>query len=298
MFAAMDYVGRIFRPPSEAHSLLLQVTVGCSHNRCSYCDMYRDKQFKPKPWPTIEQDLREAARHGARGLRSDKVFLCDGDALILSTKRLLEILAGIRTHLPWVTRVGTYGDTRSVGNKSVEELRALRDAGLGIIYHGMESGSDEVLARIDKGGTRAELIATADKLREADLVHSVIVLLGIGGEALSEQHAHATASALSRMDPPYVGALTTTVLPGTPLFEQQARGEFVLPGKFRMLEELRTIVAELECSNCRFSSNHASNYVPLRGTLPHDKPAMLDVLDEIIARGDERLLKPERLRAL
>lgn len=298
MFAAMDYVGRIFRPPSEAHSLLLQVTVGCSHNRCSYCDMYRDKQFKPKPWPTIEQDLREAARHGARGLRSDKVFLCDGDALILSTKRLLEILAGIRTHLPWVTRVGTYGDTRSVGNKSVEELRTLREAGLGIVYHGMESGSDEVLARIDKGGTRAELIATADKLRAADLVHSVIVLLGIGGEALSERHAHETASALSRMDPPYVGALTTTVLPGTPLFEQQARGEFVLPGKFRMLEELRTIVAELECSNCRFSSNHASNYVPLRGTLPHDKPAMLAVLDEIIARGDERLLKPERLRAL
>lgn len=298
MFAAMDYVGRIFRPPSEAHSLLLQVTVGCSHNRCSYCDMYRDKQFKPKPWPTIEQDLREAARHGARGLRSDKVFLCDGDALILSTKRLLEILAGIRTHLPWVTRVGTYGDTRSVGNKSVEELRALREAGLGIVYHGMESGSDEVLARIDKGGTRAELIATADKLRAADLVHSVIVLLGIGGEALAGRHAHETASALSRMDPPYVGALTTTVLPGTPLFEQQARGEFVLPGKFRMLEELRTIVAELECSNCRFSSNHASNYVPLRGTLPHDKPAMLAVLDEIIARGDERLLKPERLRAL
>jgi radical SAM superfamily enzyme YgiQ (UPF0313 family) len=298
MFAAMDYVGRIFRPPSEAHSLLLQVTVGCSHNRCSYCDMYRDKQFKPKPWPTIEQDLREAARHGARGLRSDKVFLCDGDALILSTKRLLEILAGIRTHLPWVTRVGTYGDTRSVGHKSVEELQALREAGLGIVYHGMESGSDEVLARIDKGGTRAELIATADKLRAADLVHSVIVLLGIGGEALSERHAHETASALSRMDPPYVGALTTTVLPGTPLFEQQARGEFVLPGKFRMLEELRTIVAELECSNCRFSSNHASNYLPLRGTLPHDKSAMLAVLDEIIARGDERLLKPERLRAL
>lgn len=298
MFAAMDYVGRIFRPPSEAHSLLLQVTVGCSHNRCSYCDMYRDKQFKPKPWPTIEQDLREAGRHGARGLRSDKVFLCDGDALILSTKRLLEILAGIRTHLPWVTRVGTYGDTRSVGNKSVEELQALREAGLGIVYHGMESGSDEVLARIDKGGTRAELIATADKLRAAGLVHSVIVLLGIGGEALSERHAHETASALSRMDPPYVGALTTTVLPGTPLFEQQARGEFVLPGKFRMLEELRTIVAELECSNCRFSSNHASNYVPLRGTLPHDKAAMLAVLDEIIARGDERLLKPERLRAL
>jgi radical SAM superfamily enzyme YgiQ (UPF0313 family) len=294
----MDYVGRIFRPPSEGPSLLLQVTIGCSHNRCSYCDMYRDKAFKPKPWPTIEQDLREAAAQGARGVRSDRVFLCDGDALILSTKRLLEILAGIRRYLPWVTRVGTYGDTRSVGKKSVPELEALREAGLGIVYHGMESGDDEVLTRIDKGGTRAELITTAGKLREAGLTHSVIVLLGIGGVALSEQHAHHTASALTEMDPPYVGALTTTVLPGTPLGDQQARGEFVLPSKFRMLEELRTIVGESEFSDCRFSSNHASNYLPLRGTLPQDRPSMLALLDEVITRGDERLLKPERLRAL
>lgn len=294
----MDYIGRIFRPPSEAQSLLLQVTTGCSHNRCSYCDMYRDKQFKPKPWPTIEQDLREAAARGHRGMRSDRVFLCDGDALILSTKRLLEILAGIREHLPWVTRVGTYGDTRSVGKKSLAELGELRDAGLGIVYHGMESGDDEVLARIDKGGTRAELITTAAKLRDAKLVHSVIVLLGIGGVALSEAHARNTASALTQMDPPYVGALTTTVLPGTPLGEQQARGEFVLPSKFRMLEELRTLIGESEFSDCRFSSNHASNYLPLRGTLPHDKAPMLALLDEVIARGDERLLKPERLRAL
>ncbi len=294
----MDYVGRIFRPPSEAHSLLVQVTVGCSHNRCSYCDMYRDKQFKPKPWPTIEQDLREAAAQASRGARSERVFLCDGDALILSTKRLLEILAGIRQYLPWVTRVGTYGDTRSVGNKSLAELHELREAGLGIVYHGMESGDDQVLTRIDKGGTRSELIATAAKLRAAGLVHSVIVLLGIAGLALSEDHARNTASALTEMDPPYVGALTTTVLPGTPLFDQQARGEFVLPGKFRMLEELRTIVAASEFSNCRFSSNHASNYLPLRGTLPRDKQPMLALLDDVIARGDERRLKPERLRAL
>jgi len=294
----VDYVGKIFRPPSEAPSLLLQVTLGCSHNRCSYCDMYRDKQFKPKAWPTIEQDLREAAELGARGHRSDRVFLCDGDALILSTKRLLEILGGIRHYLPWVTRVGTYGDTRSVGKKSVAELRALREAGLAIVYHGMESGDDEVLVQIDKGGTRAELIATAAKLRESGLTHSVIVLLGIGGVARSEQHAHNTASALTAMDPPYVGALTTTVLSGTPLGDQQASGEFVLPSKFRMLAELRTIVAESEFSDCRFSSNHASNYLPLRGTLPRDKPAMLAMLDEVITRGDERLLKPERLRAL
>lgn len=294
----MDYVGRIFRPPSEAQSLLLQVTIGCSHNRCVYCDMYRDKQFRPKPWERIEADLREAARLGARGLRSERVFLCDGDALILSTGKLLQILAGIREHLPWVTRVGTYGDTRSVGRKSVEELEQLRTAGLSIVYHGMESGDDEVLSMIDKGGTRAELLTTAQKLRAAGITHSVIVLLGIGGVALSEQHARNTATALCEMDPPYVGALTTTIVPGTPLAEMATRGEFELPSKFRMLEELRVIVADSEFSRCRFSSNHASNYLPLRGDLPRDKPAMLAVLDEVIARGDERLLKPERLRGL
>jgi len=294
----MDYVGRIFRPPSEAHSLLLQVTIGCSHNRCVYCDMYRDKQFRPKPYEQIEADLREAASLARRGFRSDRVFLCDGDALILSTRKLLEILAGIREHLPWVTRVGTYGDTRSVGRKSPEELTQLREAGLSIVYHGMESGDDEVLAMIDKGGTRAELITTASKLRAAGITHSVIVLLGIGGVALSEQHARNTATALSEMDPPYVGALTTTIVPGTPLAELAARGEFELPSKFRMLEELRELVGGSEFSDCRFSSNHASNYLPLRGQLPRDKAAMLGVLDEVIARGDERLLKPERLRGL
>jgi radical SAM superfamily enzyme YgiQ (UPF0313 family) len=294
----MDYVGRIFRPPSEAHSLLLQVTIGCSHNRCVYCDMYRDKQFRPKPWEQIEADLREAAALGRRGYRSDKVFLCDGDALILSTRKLLQILAGIREHLPWVTRVGTYGDTRSVGRKSVDELTQLREAGLGIVYHGMESGDDEVLELIDKGGTRTELLTTASRLRAANILHSVIVLLGIGGVALSEQHARHTAATLSEMDPPYVGALTTTIVPGTPLAAMAAAGEFVLPSKFRMLEELRVLVAASEFSACRFSSNHASNYLPLRGELPRDRAELLAVLDEVIRRGDEGLLKPERLRGL
>lgn len=294
----MDYVGRIFRPPSEAHSLLLQVTIGCSHNRCVYCDMYRDKQFRPKPWELIEADLREAAALGARGVRSKRVFLCDGDALILGNKRLMQILAGIRHYLPWVERVGTYGDTRSVGRKSVEQLIELREAGLGIVYHGMESGDDQVLELIDKGGTRPELIETAAKLRAAGITHSVIVLLGIGGVALSEPHAVHTAETLTQMDPPYVGALTTTIVPGTPLAEMAARGEFELPSKFRMLEELRTIVAESEFSDCRFSSNHASNYLPLRGTLPGDKAGIVALLDEVLARGDERLLKPEHLRGL
>ena len=291
----MDYVGRIYRPPSEARSLLLQVTVGCSHNRCVYCDMYRDKQFRPKPWEKVEADLREAA---AGGPAFERVFLCDGDALILGTRRLMQILEGIRVHLPWVERVGVYGDTRSVLRKSVAELTELRDAGLGIVYHGMETGDDEVLKLIDKGGTRDECIATAERLRDAGLIHSVMVLLGIGGQALSEQHARNTASALTAMNPPYVGALTTTIVPGTTLDGMVGRGVFTLPGKFRLLEELRIIVADSSFSATRFSANHASNYLPIRAELPRDREALLQLLDRVIEARDERLLKPELLRAL
>jgi radical SAM superfamily enzyme YgiQ (UPF0313 family) len=291
----MDYVGRIFRPPSEAPSFLLQVTVGCSHNSCVYCDMYRDKKFSAKPWDVIQRDIAEAAEVGSRFRR---VFLCDGDALILSTRKLLKILTEIREQLPWVERVGTYGDTRSVGRKSVAELKELREAGLGIVYHGMETGDDEVLQRIDKGGTRTEAIETARRLREAGIAHSVMVLLGIGGKDLSQQHATNTGRTLTEMDPPYVGALTTTVVPGTPLAQMQARGEFELPDKFELLEELRTIVAHSEFSNCRFSANHASNYLPVRSTLPRDKPELLEALDHVLSKRDPRMLKPESLRGL
>jgi radical SAM superfamily enzyme YgiQ (UPF0313 family) len=291
----MEYVGRIYRPPSEANSMLLQVTVGCSHNRCAYCDMYRDKKFTAKPWLQIESDLREAAEMGPS---FEKVFLCDGDALILSTRRLVQILEGIRKHLPWVRRVGTYADTRSVGNKSVDELSELRGAGLEILYHGMESGDDEVLKFVDKGGTVAEVEDMAHKVGAAGMIHSVIILLGIGGTEMSEQHARNTAKTLTRIDPPFVGALTTTVIPGTPLHAMQERGDFSLPGKFRLLEELRTIVADSEFSKCRFSSNHASNYLPIRSELPRDKSAIVSILDEVLERGDERELKPEFLRGL
>ncbi len=291
----MDYVGRIFRPPSEAHSLLLQVTVGCSHNKCVYCDMYLDKRFTPKPWETVLADILEAKDAGPV---TRKLFLCDGDALILSTRRLMQILEAIAEHLPWIDRVATYGDTRSVGKKSIEELTELRQAGLGIVYHGVESGDDEVLELIQKGGTRAQCIETAQKLRAADIAHSVIILLGIGGTRLSEQHAKNTASVLTEMDPPYVGALTTTVVPGTPLVELRKTGTYEMPAKFRMLEELRTIVKDSELTNCRFSTNHASNYLPMRSVLPRDKDEVLQVLDRVLEARDPRMLKPEAMRGL
>ena len=291
----MDYVGSIFRPPSEASSLLLQVTVGCSHNRCTFCDMYREKRFSTKPFATVRADLEEAA---ALGPVFDRVFLCDGDALILSTARLLELLGAIRELMPWVKRVGTYGDSRSVLAKSVEELLALRAAGLGIVYHGVESGDDVTLARIDKGGTAADCLETARRLRAASLRHSVIVLLGIGGVERSREHAEATARLLTGMDPSFVGALTTTVLPGTPLAEEERTGRFVLPDRFAILAELRTLVAESRFTTCRFSANHASNHLPLTGRLPKDRDALLAVLDRTLATRDERLLRPEWMRGL
>ncbi|MDH5492686.1 MAG: radical SAM protein [Myxococcales bacterium] len=291
----VDYVGRIFRPPSEARSLLLQVSVGCSHNRCTYCDMYTEKSFRTKPFSRIEADLEEARRALPR---FDRIFLCDGDALILSERRLLQILGAIREKLPWVERIGVYGDTRSVGGKSVESLRRLREAGLGIVYHGMESADPAVLTRIRKGGTAEECIETADKLREAGIVHSVMVLLGVGGRDRSEAHAHATAAALTRMQPRYVGALTLTVVPGTPIAAEQERGEFALPDRFGLLGELRTIVAESELRATRLSANHASNYLPIRADLPQMKGEVLSLLDRVIASRDESLLKPESLRGL
>src|SRR5690606_32349098 len=198
----------------------------------------------------------------------------------------------------WVERVGTYGDTRSVTRKRPEELATLRSLGLGIVYHGMETGDEATMRRIDKGATAAECIETAAKLREAGIVHSVMVLLGVGGRDRSAAHARETAKLLTAMDPPFVGALTTTVVPGTPLAEEEARGDFVLPGKFELLGELRTIVAESDFSACRFSANHASNYLPIRADLPRDKATLVSLLDEVLARRDEGLLKPEWARGL
>ena len=267
--------------------------------------MYRDKRFAAKPWEIIEKDIIEASQSvrdakgsGLQLLGFDRVFLCDGDALILSTKKLVQILEAIRHYLPWVTRVSTYGDTRSIKKKTVEELKQLKALGLGMVYHGMESGDDEVLTLIEKGGTQSEAIETARLFKEAGIKHSVMVLLGVGGKKFSLQHAKNTAATLTQMDPPFVGALTTTLVPETPIAEQEASGSFELPSKFEMLQELRTIVAESDFTNCRFSANHASNYLPIRGTLPKDKHAILHALDLTIERADEALLVPEEFRGL
>ncbi len=293
----MDYIGRIFRPPSEAESMLLQITVGCSHNKCTYCAMYSDgdQKFRVKPWETVKADIDEIANSSYNPRR---IFLCDGDALILSTDKLCKILEEIRTCIPSVRRVGVYGDARSVLKKSIADLTRLKELGLGIVYHGVESGSDQVLENICKGSNAEQAVETAHRLKEAGIRHSVIVMLGVGGTELSEIHAAETAKILTAMDPPFVGALTTTVVPGTPMNDAQLSGEFTLPDPWQMLDELRTIIDKSEMTRCAFHSNHASNYLPLRLNLPTDREKGLKLIDEILSERDPSMLKDERLRGL
>lgn len=296
----LDHIGRIFRPPSEADSLLLQVSLGCSHNKCTYCAMYDDpdQKFRIKPLSTVAADIAEATRHAQAGVTIRRVFLCDGDALILPTEHLLQILSLLRQEIPTVRRIGIYGDARSILRKSPTELAQLKESGLGIVYHGVESGDDDVLQRIVKGSTADEAIESAHRLREAGIRHSVMVMLGIGGQERSQVHAERTAAILTAMDPPFVGALTTTVVPGTPLAAQQIAGEFVLPDRWGMLAELRTIVADSRFSRCRFHANHASNYLPLSLNLPADRERGLLALDQVLNDRDEDDLRPDYLRGL
>ncbi len=296
----MDHVGRIFRPPSEAESLLLQISVGCSHNKCTYCAMYEldEQRFHIKPMATIAADIEEAALISASGVPVRRVFLCDGDALILPFDHLVNVLELLRKKIPTVRRVGIYGDARSILRKSPDELARLRELGLGIVYHGVESGDDVVLERVIKGSSAAEAVAAAGRLREAGIRHSVMVMLGLGGVERSAVHATKTADILTAMDPPFVGALTTTIIPGTPLARQRDEGRFTLPDRWGLLEELRVLVRDSRFTRCRFHSNHASNYLPLSLNLPADRDKALEALDHVLAARDESHLRPDYLRGL
>jgi len=291
----MKYEGRIIRPPSEARSLLLQVTVGCSHNRCTFCAAYKQKRFRIKTSEEIEEDIREAGTT----LRSvERVFLCDGDALIIPQRRLLEVLQSIREHIHGVQVVGTYANAKSILRKNREDLADLRAAGLQIVYLGVETGSEEVLQRIRKGVTYEQMVEAGRRVKEAGIKLSVTALLGIGGVELSEEHARATARILTDLDPDYAGMLTVMVVPGTPLYEDFQSGTFVLPGTFDLLRELRTIIAASSFTDCFFTSNHASNYLPIRARLPGDQKKVLVLLDGVIQKERRDLLRPEYLRGL
>ena len=289
----MHYEGNIIRPPSEANSILLQVTVGCSHNKCAFCGTYRGERFKIKPDDIIMADIAFAAQYCKRQRR---VFLCDGDALIIPQKRLLAILHAIRTQLPWVTRIGSYANTKSIAMKSDEELKTLHDNGLGILYMGLESGDDDTLKAINKGASAERMIAMGRKAKQAGFKLSVTVILGVAGRERSEAHAQATGRVLTQIDPDYVGALSLMLVPNTPMYEDYRTGRFPLLGPDEMLRELRTIFAETHLTQGLFHANHASNYLPIRARLPRDREAVLALIDKALA--GRVALKPEWMRGL
>jgi radical SAM superfamily enzyme YgiQ (UPF0313 family) len=289
----MDYEGHCIRPPSEAQSILLQVAVGCSHNKCTFCGSYKDKRFRIKDEEIIFRDIRWAARN----LRnSRRLFLMDGDALIIPQQRLVRILDEINAQMPWLERIGTYANAKSIHKKTPEQLQELADKKLGIVYLGMESGDDRVLQAVRKGVTAREMIERGRKVKQAGIGLSVTVLLGIGGREGSLRHARATGEALTAMDPDYVGALTVMLIPGTPLAEEAERGAFQLPDQERILEELAEMLRHTELSTGLFISNHASNYLPIKVAFPGGKEEALNRIER--ARKGELGLKPEWLRAL
>jgi len=289
----MDYQGTIIRPPSEANSIILQVTRGCSHNKCTFCGTYKGVRFQLKDTAVIDKDIRLAARHCRRQRR---VFLADGDALIMPQTRLLSLLDAVRTHLPWVTRVGTYGNAKSIRTKTDEELRTLRDHGLGIVYMGLETGDDTTLTRIRKGVRADMLVKMGQRAMAAGMKLSVTVLLGIAGADRSQIHAETTGAALTRMDPTYVGALSLMLLPNTPLGRDYQQGRFSLIGPRDMLKELKAMMSHTDLSAGLFHANHASNYLPIKARFPRDKAATISLLEK--ALSGEVPLTPEFMRAL
>ncbi len=290
----MHYEGNhIIRPPSEARSILLQVTVGCSHNKCIFCPTYKGVKFKIKPDEIILKDIEYAANYYFNVRR---LFLMDGDALIIPQKKLVWILETINKKLPLVERIGIYANAKAIKRKSLEELKELRDLKLGIIYYGIESGNDEVLKFVKKGTSSSELIEQGKKVIEAGIKLSCTVLLGIAPRGLSFSHAVDTGNVLTKIDPDYASALTVMIVPGTELYNMVKEGKFKPYNQKELLEELKVMLENTNMTHGLFTSNHASNYLPLKVKLPEDKKKALNMIE--LALKGEVPLREEWMRAL
>jgi radical SAM superfamily enzyme YgiQ (UPF0313 family) len=292
----MRYEGNIFRPPSEARSYILQCTVGCAHNRCTFCAAYKDKKYRIRPLQEIMTDIRMAGRYYGD---LEKVFLADGDALAMDTSDLLEILKELHKTFPSLRHIGIYASADSILKKEISELIALKATGMTIAYLGVETGDPRLLKDIRKGVTYEEMVEAGKRVRQAGILLSVTVLLGLAGRTpQAVDHAVKTAEICNEMNPDYIGALTLMLVPRTELYRRAERKEFELPGPFEILDEMRIMIQHLEVEGTEFRSNHASNYLPIKGRLPEDKPKMLGLINDIISKNDRRYLRPDYLRAL
>ena len=290
------YEGTLYRPPSEADSLILQATIGCSYNECTFCGMYRDKRFRVRKIEELRGEIAWARKvHGPDVV---KVFLADGDALIAKTSYLHAILDELRAAFPNLRRVSCYSSPQSLDIRSVDEMSKLREAGLTQYYLGIESGHDAVLARLKKGVDAAEMIRVAGKATEAGVKLSTMILLGAGGRALSLEHARESARVVNAIQPRFVSTLVMTPVEGTPLFEEAERGEVDELTPEETALELREFVQGLELRASVFRSNHASNFLAVGGNLPKDKAALVAVLDAAITKPEDARYRPEWMRGL
>ena len=286
----------VIRPPSEAGSLLLPVTIGCSHNKCTFCCTYIGVKFRIRPVDDIKRDIDQVAQNYNWSVR--RVFLEEGDALICPQRRLVEVLEYLNKKFPYLERVGTYASPQSALIKSVDQLKELNRLGLKIAYLGVETGDEELLKKVKKGATYAQLVEAGRKLKEGGITLSVTVLLGLGGVEGSREHALKTGRVLSDIDPDFAGALTLMLVPGTPLHKDWKEGRFSLISPFQSLEELKLMIENSSFTNCFFTANHASNYLPLKVRLPGQKAEVIEMIDKVLAKKDMSLLRPEFTRAL
>ncbi len=291
------YEETLYRPPSEANSLILQATIGCSYNDCSFCGMYRNKRFRVRPMEELLAEIEWLKASGEAG-HVRKVFLADGDALIAKHAFLVKLLNALQAAFPKLRRISCYASPQSLQVRSVEQMADLKERGLSLYYLGIESGDDAVLSHLTKGVDAAEMIRVARKASEAGVALSTMILLGSGGRAGSESHARASAQVVNAIQPRFVSTLVMTPVEGTPLGDQEARGEFEHLTPLELAHELRHFIAGLELDASIFRSNHASNYLTLAGSLSKDKERLVASLDRVIDQPENARFRPKWLRGL
>lgn len=289
----IEYEPPVYRPPGEWRSFLVQATIGCSHNGCTFCGMYKGKKFRIRPLEDIIGDIREAA---AFYNQYEKVFLCDGDAIAMKTEELLEILREIKQDFPHCRLISTYAGPKSTLSKTPEELKILHEAGLGRAYLGIETGMESLLKSTNKGVTRAQMLEAGLRLRNAGIDLWGIILIGLGGKPLSMENARETAKIVNEMQPNHLSAMNYTPVEGTKLGNQALRGEFQVLSARESLMETAELIRNLEVSGMHFTSDHASNYLPLKGTLNEDRDKLLRLIDGAI--GGKVAVRSEASRGL
>lgn len=298
MFSREDerfHEGTVIRPPSEAESLIVQLTIGCSDNRCCFCPAYKDKSFRVKDREKLEQELAYLSRACPDTRR---IFFADGDALAAPQETLVRTFQSANRMFPWLSRISLYGSAKNILSKTADDLRMLRSLKLHYIYLGLESGDPSVYASTGKSGNPDAVVEACKRVREAGLRSNVTVILGLGGVSLTRRHAEGTAQALNAARPDQVAALSLMIVPGTPLHERLERGEFVPLDDLGHVEELRDIIQGLDSFSCQFFSNHASNYYSVAARFPRDRERILNELGRVLTDRNRRALRPDVLRGL